>query len=157
MNQFKPAIAYLPHRLPMVLIETVHQVGRESAQCSVEVSRDSVLAPFIDENGVVPAWFAIEMMAQTIGVWSGWHAEQTGKIPLLGLLLGTRGFKSTVSEFSLGSHLLISIDLLLQDEKLANFDCRIELNGNVVTQAKLNVYQPDEQEIAQLIQQGSAK
>lgn len=157
MKHFTSAIDYLPHELPMVLVETVHGVGDDHASCEVLVSKDGILAPFINESNVIPAWFAIEMMAQTIGVWCGWHALKQNKQPRLGLLLGTRAFKSSISEFPIGSRLFIFINLRLRDNKLANFDCRIELDGKTVTQAKLNVYEPDDSEIAQLIQQGSAK
>lgn len=157
MEHFKPAIDYLPHELPMVLVETVHEVSDDYAKCEVIVSKEGVLAPFINENDAIPAWFAIEMIAQTIGVWCGWHALKRNKRPQLGLLLGTRAFKSAMSEFPLGSRLVIFTHLLLRDDKLGNFDCRIELEGKTVVQAKLNVYEPDDQEIARLIQQGRTK
>lgn len=155
MSQFKPAVDYLPHELPMVMVETVLDVGREHAECEATVSKQGVLAPFINQNDAIPAWFAIEMMAQTIGVWCGWHAVQHGGKPRLGLLLGSRAFKSAVSEFPCGGKLKTSVHLLLRDEKLANFDCRVELDGNTVITAKLNVYEPDDKEIVRLIQRGS--
>lgn len=154
MSQFEDAKHYLPHEQPMVLVETVHDVGPEHAICGVTVSENGILAPFINEQGELPAWFAIEMMAQTIGVWSGWHGIQQNKTPRLGLLLGTRAFKSELSAFPADSQLTIHVQLLLRDDKLGNFDCRIEWNDQIVTQAKLNVYEPDDQEIEHLINQG---
>jgi len=68
------AADYLPHQAPMVLLENVVEVTEDTAQCSVVVSRESVLAPFLNARGALPAWYAIELIAQTIGGWSGWHA-----------------------------------------------------------------------------------
>lgn len=156
MSQYRRAIDYLPHQSPMVVLETVCYVSAEHVECEVIVTPEGVLAPFLNTHGALPAWFAIEMMAQTIGVWRGWHGEQSGTIPKLGLLLGSRAFNSSLSEFPAASQLRVYATMLLQDDKLANFDCWVSLNGEAVTTARLNVYQPSEHEINQLIQQGNS-
>lgn len=156
MSQYRRAIDYLPHQSPMVVLETVCNVSAEQAECEVIVAADGILAPFLNAHGALPAWFAIEMMAQTIGVWRGWHGEQSGAEPKLGLLLGSRAFNSSLSEFPAASRLRVYVTMLLQDDKLASFDCWVSLNGETVTTAKLNVYQPNDGEINQLIQQGNS-
>ncbi|GKX63754.1 (3R)-hydroxymyristoyl-ACP dehydratase [Pragia fontium] len=153
MNNFHPAAYYLPHESPMVFLETVCAVDDDSAICEVSVNPDGILSPYLNGQNALPAWFAIEIMAQAIGVWSGWHGIQNNQTPRLGMLLGSRAFKSTLNEYPNGSLLRVYATMLLQDDKLASFDCRLEINGETVTQAKLNVYQPDNQEIARLIQQ----
>lgn len=157
MTEYQPAASYLPHETPMVFVEKVHSVDSEGAVCEVLVHRDGVLAPFLTPQGELPAWFAIEIMAQTIGVWRGWHGVRLGHKPKLGMLLGSRGFKSTLSAYPEGSRLTVSVAMLLQDDKLASFDCRLTLDGEDVTQAKLNVYQPDDMELRQLMQPPNAK
>ena len=62
----------------MLLLEEVEAVTADTATCRVAVSPGSVLAPFLDTNGDLPGWFALELMAQTVGVWSGWHRQQQG-------------------------------------------------------------------------------
>lgn len=149
---------YLPHAAPMVLIEKVLDVGEQSACCQVNVSADSVLAPFLDVQGQLPAWYAIELMAQTVGVWSGWHAQASGGEARLGMLLGGRGLKCSMPAFPAGSVLTISVTMLLQDEKLASFECAITMGlctnspDEPVAQARLNTYQPEPQELTKLIQ-----
>lgn len=82
---------YLPHDAPMLLLEEVVSVADETATCHVTVSANSVLAPFLDPDGNLPGWFALELMAQTIGVWSGWHRQQHGQASIaLGMVLGAR-------------------------------------------------------------------
>lgn len=157
MTEYQPAASYLPHETPMVFIEKVHSVDDEGAVCEVCVSRDGVLAPFLTPPGELPAWFAIEIMAQTIGVWKGWHGARLKQEPRLGMLLGSRGFTSVLAAYPDGSRLIVSVTRLLQDDKLASFECRVTLDGEDVIQARLNVYQPDDMELRLLRQPPDAK
>lgn len=148
---------YLPHVAPMVLIEEVIDVGENSAHCRVRVAQTGVLAPFLTPEGALPAWFAIELMAQTVGVWSGWHGKQQQQVPKLGMLLGGRGLKCSLAEFPSGGLLDIRVEMMLRDEKLANFECAITLTVSEsetkeVAHARLNTYQPDADEIIKLTQ-----
>lgn len=156
MNNYQKAAEYLPHNPPMILIEDVIDVGEDYAICQVIVSKQGILAPFINERGVLPAEFVLEMMAQTIGVWRGWSSNLSCKKIDLGLLLGIRGFKSDYTEFALGTCLIIKAKLVLQDDKLANFDCKLFIDNRSCATAKLNVYQPDPTEIQELIKQGNS-
>lgn len=156
MNNYQKAAEYLPHKPPMILIEDVIEVGEDYAICQVIVSKQGILAPFINERDVLPAEFVVEMMAQTIGVWRGWNNDMSCKEIDLGLLLGVRGFKSDYREFPLGTCLIVKAKLVLQDDKLANFDCELHINNQSCATAKLNVYQPDPIEIQKLIKQGNS-
>ncbi|MBU9812183.1 hotdog family protein [Rahnella perminowiae] len=147
---------YLPHESPMVLLDKVISVTAETALCSVVVSENSVLAPFLNERGALPAWYAIELIAQTVGVWSGWHGAQSGEPPQVGMLLGGRALKTSVPEFAAGSELFISVLMVLCDEKLASFEgviCIKQEKDNLqVAKGRLNTYQPDKDELIKLIQ-----
>ena len=72
--------AYLPHEAPMMLLGSVENVSDDTAVCRVAVNGQSVLAPFLNADGDLPGWYALELMAQTVGVWSGWHRQQQGRI-----------------------------------------------------------------------------
>lgn len=146
MNPYLSPSAYLPHASPMLMLETVHQVTSEYCLCSAVVSPESVLAPFLNEDGTLANWFGIELMAQTIGVWNGYHGLCEDRQPKLGMLLGGRGFKTELTTYPAKSELFIHAHLFLQDGKLANFECQIEINHQIVAQGKLNVYEPDENE-----------
>ncbi|MBV6821251.1 hotdog family protein [Rahnella sp. PD12R] len=150
------AAGYLPHDTPMVLLENVVSVTEETAICNVVVSPDGVLAPFLNARGALPAWYALELIAQTIGVWSGWHGAQSGQSPQVGMLLGGRAIKCSVSEFVAGSELLISVSMVLRDEKLASFEGVIsikqEKDNLQVAQGRLNTYQPAKDELITLTQ-----
>ena len=150
------AAHYLPHESPMVLLDKVLSVPEETALCSVVVSENSVLAPFLNVRGALPAWYALELIAQTVGVWSGWHGAQSSEPPQVGMLLGGRALKCSVPEFAAGSELFISVSMVLRDEKLASFEgviCIKQEKDNLqVAKGRLNTYQPDKDELIKLTQ-----
>ena len=152
MNHFEPepVAAYLPHESPMILLETLVSISPEEVVAQVSVSADGVLSPFLTVEGDLPGWYAIEMMAQAIGVWSGWHGMQNGRPPLLGMLLGVRGFEIDLPVFSNEMILDVSALQLMSDGKLGSFSCLVRCAGNVLAKSQINVYQPSEDEYQQL-------
>ena len=64
MKYLSPA-EYLPHDAPMMLLETVESVTDNGAACSVTVSGHGVLAPFLNADGDLPGWFALDEALQT--------------------------------------------------------------------------------------------
>lgn len=148
--QYQLATDYLPHETPMVMLQDVHLVNNENCICSVQVSTESVLAPFLNKQSALPNYYAIELMAQTIGVWNGYHGQKTNHKTQLGMLLGGRAIKLTVSEFPLGSLLIIHAKLILHDNKLASFECELKVDDICLASGRLNVYEPDESEMAML-------
>ncbi|MBP2170895.1 putative hotdog family 3-hydroxylacyl-ACP dehydratase [Erwinia toletana] len=156
MAELLSAEHYLPHATPMVLLEHVLQVDDESADCQVHITADSVLAPFLTAEGALPAWFGVEIIAQTIGVWSGWHARQRNdRKPRPGMLLGGRGYRCSAPQFPAGAQLDVRVTLLMHDDKIASFDGEITINGELYASGRLNTYQPDEEEFNKMMQQDS--
>lgn len=151
----KRAVDYLPHDAPMVLVEEVLWVSEESACCQVTVG-EGVLSPFLNAEGDLPAWFGIEIIAQTIGVWSGWHGRaQNNNKPSPGMLLGGRGYRCQAAVFPAGATLEVTVTLLMRDEKIGSFEGNITINGEHYASVRLNTYQPDREELNQLMQQGN--
>ncbi|ANI31767.1 3-hydroxy-fatty acyl-ACP dehydratase [Yersinia entomophaga] len=154
MPEYLPAGDYLPHAAPMMLLDEVVAVEAESVHCRVKVTEQGVLAPFLTAEGHLPGWFALELMAQTVGVWSGWHSRQRGeRAANLGMLLGARALRSQTRLIENGNLLDITMVLLMQDEKFGSFEGEISCAGQVLATARLNTYQPDQQELKQLFQQ----
>lgn len=154
MSDYLSAAHYLPHAAPMVLLDRVIAVSDDGAHCQVRVSHDGVLAPFLDAQGQLPAWFGVEIIAQTVGVWSGWHGLQAdGATPQPGMLLGGRGYRAQQSCFSGGALLDVQVKLLMRDDKIASFEGQIFIDGEPVAAGRLNTYQPDRHELQQLLQQ----
>lgn len=148
--QYYPAKNYLPHETPMVMIDKVHLINEEHCICSVKVNKNGILAPFLNSDNSLPNYYAIELMAQTIGIWNGYHGIVKNQQPQLGMLLGGRTIKTTMVSFPHHSQLVIQTNLVLSDTKLANFDCQISIDKQCIASGKLNVYEPDSLELEQL-------
>ncbi|GDX06795.1 3-hydroxy-fatty acyl-ACP dehydratase [Buttiauxella sp. A111] len=152
MTDFLAPHHYLPHEAPMCLLESVVAVEQESAHCWVTVSRHGVLAPFLNADGNLPGWFAIELIAQTVGVWSGWHAMHNGEeASRVGMLLGGRGVRCPAGSFEQGLQLECHVTLLMRDEKIGCFEGQILADGNILASGRVNTYQPDNNELEQLL------
>lgn len=148
---------YLPHTAPMVLLDDVISIEPECAHCRAVVSADGALAPFLAPSGGLPGWFSLELMAQTIGVWNGWHNAQQGDSPQLGMLLGSRGMRCSLPEFPAGAVLDMYIQQILRDSKIASFECTLFIHSHKgdgpVAHARLNTYQPDAQDMIKLTEE----
>lgn len=146
---------YLPHDAPMLLLEQVIDVGDAHAHCRVTVSANGVLAPFLDGAGNLPGWYALELIAQTVGVWSGWHRLHNGdSASSLGMVLGARDLCCSAGQFTAGTILDITVQCLMQDTRLASFDGTIACAGETLAHGRVTTFQPTEAELTTLFQQG---
>ncbi|WP_312190535.1 3-hydroxy-fatty acyl-ACP dehydratase [Leclercia sp.] len=155
MNYLSP-VAYLPHDAPMLLLESVEHVTEESAVCRVTVNSQSVLAPFLNATGDLPGWYALELMAQTVGVWSGWHRQQQGQSTItLGMVLGARELVCAAGQFAANSLLTVTVKLLMQDERFGSFECAISADDAILATGRVNTFQPSQEELTSLFHQGA--
>ena len=131
----------LPHAGRMVLLERVLSVRPDGLTAEVAITDQS---PFCHE-GEVGAWVGIEYMAQTVAAVDGWESRQRGYSVEPGFLLGSRRYSAQVSGFSLGQHLAVSADRVLQSNNgVAAFECTISLDGKTLAEATLTVFRPSD-------------
>lgn len=150
------AADFLPHKTPMVLVERVIAVNDDSVHCQVSTAKEGCLAPFLTTQGELPAWFGVEIMAQTVGVWSGWQAKRAGSTLILpGMLLGGRGWRATQSTFPANATLDITMRLLMRDDRMGSFEGEICHGERLLASGRLNTYQPNKEELQQLMSQGN--
>lgn len=128
----------LPHTGEMVLLDRILSFGEDRLSAALTVRGDGLL--FGNERAV-PAWAALEYMAQAIGAYVGLQAKQAGQPIRLGFLLGSRLLQSNVGTLPVGCKLAVTVEKIVQDEQLGVFDCRVS-GDNIDISAKLNVYQP---------------
>lgn len=148
MTHFLPPGDYLPHEPPMLLLERVIDVTNDTARCQVSVSADGVLAPFLQADGALPGWYALELIAQTVGVWSGWHCRQRGeRADRPGMVLGSRELTCDAGQFAAGAQLEIAVSCLMQDERLASFEGVIRANGVTLASGRVNTFRPSDDEL----------
>jgi predicted hotdog family 3-hydroxylacyl-ACP dehydratase len=97
---------------------------------------------YAQEDGSMPAWFGLELMAQTIGAYSGSEARAKGEAPRLGYVLGTQSYRPSIPAFPAGAKLEISAEMIFQDPSgLFAFACEIHHAGEPIVQSTLKVYQ----------------
>lgn len=157
MSHYLSPGEYLPHDAPMLLLDNVVSVREDAAVCRVTVTRDGILAPFLDPQGNLPGWFSLELMAQTVGVWSGWHRHQQGQGAIsLGMVLGARELICAAGVLPAGRTLTITVKLLMQDERFGSFECAITADLETLATGRVNTFQPSAEELHSLFQQGAS-
>lgn len=137
-----PAIEeLLPHRGRMRLVDRVlaHQGERISVELTV---RDD---PLFCHDGLVGSWVGIEYMAQSVAALVGLMSRAQGKPVRIGLLLGARRYMAHVPAFRAGQVLRVEASqVFFSDNGLAAFDARVMCDTDVLAEAVLSAFQPDD-------------
>jgi len=138
MNQW-PIAELIPHAGNMILIDQVLRFADDDIETQLTVRAGGL---FNEADGSLPAWVAIELMAQSVAAYAGCQARLRGEPVELGFLLGTRKFQCNVEHFPLGSQLHIHATRSLQDDNgMGVFECHLSGPG-IQVEARLNVFRP---------------
>jgi predicted hotdog family 3-hydroxylacyl-ACP dehydratase len=130
----------LPHEGRMLLLDEMIDAGPEHVTCTVAIRRDTM---FCDGVNGVPSWVGLEYMAQAMSTFSGIDQARAGARPTIGLLLGSRSYKTEVPYFAIGAQLRVHAALLLRDESnLVAFSCTIAEGERVLARGDIKGYRP---------------
>jgi len=133
-------LALIPHRDPMRLIDRMVAIEDEAVTAEGTVPGQG---PFAASQTDPPGYLIVEMMAQTVGAWNGWHRLQKGEEPQIGYLLGTRRFRCDRLTLRPGTILRIAARLVFSDGEMASFACTAsEADSAPFAEASLNVFCP---------------
>ena len=146
---YPPIASLVPHAAPMLLLDRLCEATATTARCEVRVGE--TLALFLRDDGALPGWVGIELMAQTVAAWSGYQGHQRQEEPQIGLLLGARKYQCHLARLPAGSLLTIDCEQLLQDGALASFQCYLRCDGELVAEARLSTIQPDAEQLETLL------
>ena len=137
MAGFPPIEELLPHRGAMLFIDSVVSGDENSIVVAATVPE---AAWYLDEQGGMPAWIGIELMAQAIAAHTGLQGR------LRGVLLGTRAYHSRVASLRPGTRLLVAARITYMDEGgFGAFDCTIENQiSEELASATLKVFEPED-------------
>ncbi len=115
-------IELVPHSGPMCLLSRVleHEASRTTCEARVDAS-----GCFCSADGSVPAWLALEYMAQCAAVHGGLRARRAGAPPRPGLFLGSRRAALHVDEFPAGARLWVTARHHRGETGLVAFDCEV--------------------------------
>lgn len=140
----------LPHSGHMVLLDEVTAYDADSLSALASIGAGHAL---LQDDGTVPAWMAMEIMAQCVAAWEGCHAHNRGEPVRLGFLLGTRKLQLHADALPVGCQLAASAQQSIRDNNgFAVFDCRLTVLSapagwplppqGLVAEAALNVFSP---------------
>jgi len=139
---FPPIEELLPHRGAMLLLDRVFSDNEESIVAEATVPE---AAWYLDEQGGMPAWIGIELMAQAVAAHAGLRGRLSGKPPRRGVLLGCRAYRAQAPRAAAGALLKVSATATLVDETgLGAYECRIESGAAELATATLKVFEPDD-------------
>jgi len=110
----------------MILLDEIVAYSDSQLQALARIGSDHL---FLDENGRLPMWCAIEIMAQGVAALAGCHAHDAGQPPRLGFLLGSRRIDILRPTVAQGSLLCVQVDASTRDEAsgFGVFDCRLSI------------------------------
>jgi predicted hotdog family 3-hydroxylacyl-ACP dehydratase len=130
----------LPHARPMILLDELIDWSAERLTAGVVIHPAQ---PFFGCDGV-PTHVAVEYMAQACGAYAGIEALKSGRMPRVGLFLGTRNFAATQPWFRDGDQLRVTATVVYREDDMGVFDCLVAeaTVNNILASARLTVYQP---------------
>ena len=132
----------VPHRGDMSWLDTVVSANQDEVVAEATVRPDS----FFVRDGALPIWVGVEFMAQAVAAWAGHRGRQHGRVARIGFLLGTRRFDAHRQALRVGDRLRIEARCeLMGDNGLGMFACRILVDGELVAQANLSVFEPPDE------------
>jgi len=132
-----PVQELLPHRPPLLLIDILEDATVDSCITNVRVDPG---AWYAGPDGAMPAWFGLELMAQTAAAYSGYHKRSANMPPGGGYLLGTRRYECTTPLFPRDA--ILEVEAKVDYANVfgqSAFVCEIRLQGTVVASATLKV------------------
>ena len=138
-----PIAEVVPHRAPMILIDTLIEHGPDTLLTQTSITAQS---PYFDASiDAVPNYVGIEYMAQSIAALAGVEAKSRGEAIRVGFLLGSRKLQMHIPNYKLGESYQTRVTRLYQEESgLAVFDCQIFHQNTLVAEANVNVFQPQD-------------
>lgn len=132
----------LPHKGPMLLLDSLHTYDDDSITVLVHHKKPSI---FSNKDGSTPVWVGIEYMAQAISAYAGLIRRQHNQTPKIGLLLGTRRYKAHTQRFDAGQTLNVKAECTYHGEdNLVQFHCEIRTNdGKLLADSDIKAIQPE--------------
>jgi predicted hotdog family 3-hydroxylacyl-ACP dehydratase len=135
-----PIEALVPHRGAMLWLERLVAADEVTVEAEARVRRE---AWYAEDDGAMPGWIGIELMAQAIAAHAGLRGLRSGGLPKPGVLLGCRAYRVGAPRFAAGTLLRVAARMSFADESgFGAYDCVISDSGGELAAATLKVYEP---------------
>jgi len=135
-------VELLPHAGDAILLDHIQSWNDQYLE-AVSIPGASPL--YIQDDGHLPNWLGLEIMAQAVAAWAGCQARQAGLPVELGFLLGTRRYDCRVEHYAAGQALLVRVQPSLHDATgMGVFETWLfdADTHELLAEARLNVYRP---------------
>jgi predicted hotdog family 3-hydroxylacyl-ACP dehydratase len=134
---FPDVAELLPHAGPMRLIARVLLHEPRRTVCALDPAASDL---FRSADGRVPAWLALEWMAQCIAAHGGLLARASGAPPAPGMLVGAKRLELARAAFAPGDVLEVEACYAGGAGSLASFECALRAGVERVASGSLSVY-----------------
>jgi 3-hydroxyacyl-[acyl-carrier-protein] dehydratase len=131
-----PAETFIPHRLPMRLVETLLSYGDAAGVVEARADADGIL---IDSDGALDEVALVEMLAQGYAVIKGYDDLLQGKEISRGYLVGVKKLSLT-GRARAGETLLVRIRTIGSFEGFAVAEGEIERAGETIASGTLKLW-----------------
>lgn len=140
---------YLPHSAEMILLDELLSVDENHIKTSLCIRADNA---FLNEKKQFELLNALELMAQSVGVWRGLSDEKEGQ--KLGFLLSSRAFEIFKEAVEIGTKLEISAIMSMQDESgFGVYECEVyecKEAKKLLARANISVLNPSKEMLEKL-------
>lgn len=140
MSPPQEARRFVPHREPLLLLDNIIEHDRETLVATYQVKETPWPA-----SGM-PAYIGIEIIAQAVAALETARSQNGDGSPALGVLLGTRSYRSAVANFPVGTTLTVRVTEKMADPSgFGAFQGTLYAeDGAMAAEALVKVYRPDD-------------
>lgn len=142
MSAFPEIAELLPHRGEMLLLSGVLAHTPEETVCALAPGGGAL---FRDEDGCLPAYVALEAMAQAAAVHAGLARRAGRRAPEAVLLLGSRRLRLATPRLAPGCALRVYARHRRGETGLVVFECALhaEAGGASLAEGRVSLYTVD--------------
>jgi 3-hydroxyacyl-[acyl-carrier-protein] dehydratase len=131
-----PAETFIPHRLPMRLVETLLRCGEDDGLVEARPAADGILT---DADGFLDEVALVELLAQGYAVVKGYNDLLQGKEICKGYLVGIKKLRIT-GRARAGDRLLIRIRTVGSFEEFTVAQGEIEIADTVIAAGTMKLW-----------------
>ena len=134
----------IPHREPMLFVDKLLEADMEHGRILATVTCDTThLLYNAGLQGISPS-AAIEIMAQGIGLYSG-YADVLKNLPKasMGKLLSIKRYQTHVNALPINTPILIEAREIMNTPPIGVFECRLSTKHTLLAEAEITVLRED--------------
>ena len=124
------------------MLHEVIDYGEKHLTAAVYPERPNV---FKSEDGSIPGYVGMELMAQAIAALVGLNAYlagERGECPRIGLLLGARSCRVNCGQLPKEGMLSVRVDEVMMQEPIGVFDASVSAGGAILVEGQIKTIQP---------------